>query len=59
MKNSSHTGRFPRCMESAFGPYNRSSQCAIQPMTPDRIPSFDLALYLVAVLALIVLIGVL
>jgi hypothetical protein len=50
--------RYPRTLDEAYGPYHRSSVCRIQPMTPDRIPSFDLALYLVAVLALIV-IGVL
>jgi hypothetical protein len=51
--------RYPRTCDEAFGPYNRSSQCRIEPMEADRIPSYDLALYLVAVLALIVLIGVL
>lgn len=51
--------RYSRTMEEAFGPYHRSSVCPIEPMEADRIPSFDLALYLVAVLALIVLIGVL
>ena len=24
--------KFPRTMDSAFGPYNRSSQCVIYPM---------------------------
>jgi hypothetical protein len=46
-------------MDEAYGPYHRSSQCPIEPMQADRIPSYDWALYLVAVLALIVLIGVL
>jgi hypothetical protein len=59
MLNSSYTGRAARSLDGAFGPYIRSSQCRIQPMQADRVPSFDLALYLVAVLAIIVLIGVL
>lgn len=47
--NSSHTGRYARSLEDAFGPHVRSSQCLIEPM-PDAQSSFDRALpYLYAV----------
>lgn len=50
--------RFSRRMGEHYSQW-RSSQCVIEPMQEDRIPSYDLALYAVAVIALIVLIGVL
>lgn len=56
MKNSSHTGRFPRDLESAFGPYQRSSQCVIEPMPDTREKArraADIALYVVGVLGVI------
>lgn len=58
MKNSSHTGRFARDMESAFGPYQRSSQCEIVPMDDERDgpTAADFALYIVAVIAICVVV---
>lgn len=54
-----NTRRYPRTMDQAFGPYNRSSQCVVESMPDDKHRAADLALYIVAVLAVIVLIGVL
>jgi len=55
MKNSSHTGRFPRNLESAFGPYHRSSVCPVEPM-PEPMHSDDKLVILASVAAVIALI---
>lgn len=48
-----NTRRYPRSCDEAFGPYNRSSQCEIEPM-PDAPPSsFDRSLPYLYVVALI------
>jgi hypothetical protein len=41
-------------MDQAFGPYNRSSQCVIEPM-PDanKHRAADLALYIVGVIGIV------
>lgn len=53
-----NTGRFPRTCDEAFGPYQRSSQCQIVPMPDDRdgVTAADFALYIVAVIAIFVVI---
>ena len=35
MKNSSHTGRAPRSLEDAFGPYQRQSQIETESTFPN------------------------
>jgi len=47
--------RYPRTCDEAFGPYNRSSQCVIEPMATPSTPRHEIALYVAAVLALVVL----
>lgn len=47
--------RFPRTMDEAFGAYQRSSQCVIEPM-PDarnKHSAADIALYIVGLIGLI------
>lgn len=50
-----NTRTFPRTLDEAFGPYQRSSQCVIEPMPEPRTPRYDVALYIVAVIAVIVI----
>jgi hypothetical protein len=47
--------RYPRTCDEAFGPYQRSSQCHIEPMggTP-KTPAADVALYIVGVIGVVV-----
>lgn len=49
-----NTRRFPRTCDEAFGPYNRSSQCVIHPMPSPVTPRHDIALYVIAVIALVI-----
>jgi hypothetical protein len=46
--------RYPRTTDEAFGPYQRSSQCVIEPM-PDanKHRAADLALYIAGVIGVI------
>lgn len=46
-----HTRKFPRTMDEAFGPFNRSSVCQIVPMAGARVPVRSIALYVGAVVA--------
>jgi len=45
-----HTRKFPRTVEEAFGPFNRSSACRIVPMASTRVSVRSIALYVGAVL---------
>jgi hypothetical protein len=45
--------RYPRTMDQAFGPYNRSSQCVIEPMQADHRKA-DTVLYIVGVICVVV-----
>ena len=45
-----HTRKFPRTVEEAFGPFNRSSACQIVPMPHAKVPARSIALYVAAVL---------
>jgi hypothetical protein len=46
-----NTRRYPRTLEDAFGPYQRSSQCEFVPMAPPTTPRHEWALYAVAIAA--------
>lgn len=46
--------RYPRTCDEAFGPYNRSSQCHIEPMGGKSAQrAADIALYVVGVIGII------
>jgi hypothetical protein len=49
-----NTRRYPRTCDEAFGPYNRSSQCVIEPIPSAATARCDIALYVVFVIALVV-----
>ena len=53
-----NTRRYPRTTDEAFGPYQRSSQCEIVPMPDERdgLTAADFALYIVAVIAICVVV---
>lgn len=47
--------RYPRTMDQAFGPYQRSSQCLIEPMGGKaKTRAADVALYIVGVIGVVV-----
>lgn len=45
-----HTRKFPRTVEEAFGPFNRSSACQIVPMRQAPVTARSVAMYIAAVL---------
>jgi hypothetical protein len=49
-----NTRKYPRTMDQAFGPYQRSSQCEIVPMKEDRITLADKVLYALAPVCVLV-----
>jgi hypothetical protein len=53
-----NTRRYPRTLDQAFGPYNRSSQCEIVPMPSPRMHRADRVVTAASLIACLCLVAI-